>query len=131
MYSFIHGGEEEKPFIKVFQNLSPYWRTEKPGSSPTLLPAEMKTFSQTLNEPWDSQKRLNKDHQIIMRTASFGHGKQRLDMCVKEGMDLREGKEVSIGVFEEFWVPFAIMAAYRERMYEKSGERYYSYKDSK
>jgi hypothetical protein len=120
MHGFITDNEQ-RPFAKIFQNLSPYWRTETLGASPTLLPVEMEKFTRTLNEPWDSKKQVNKDHEIIMRTASFGLGRKRLDMCVKEDMYLREGKEVSVGVFEELWVPFAIMASYRERMFELSG----------
>ena len=67
------------------------------------------------------RKKLPVDHEIVMRTASFGHGRQRLDMCIKEDTDFKKDIEVSKGVSEEFWVPFAIMVAYRERMYEMEG----------
>jgi hypothetical protein len=116
MHQFIHDYDQE-PFVKIYQNLSPYWRTSIAGGPPTLLPAEQDSFRKTLNEPWDSKNPVPLDHQLIMRTASFGHGRQRLDMCVQED----GGEEgVSVGVYEDLWVPFAIMATFKQRMYEQS-----------
>jgi len=121
MYSFIYGSAEQKPFIKIYQNQSPYWHSFAPGARPLLFPMDISLFNKTLNEPWDSTKKLSIDHKLVMRTASFGHGRQRLDMCLKEDTDFKKDIEVSKGVSEEFWVPFAIMVAYRERMYEMEG----------
>lgn len=119
MYQFVNDYYQE-PFIKVYENLSPYWRMDAPGENPTPLLAETERFRTTLNEPWDSKKIISPDHEVIMRTASFGHGRQRLDMCVKEDEVEMDGKWVSEGVHEEVWVPFAIMAAYKQRNYEMS-----------
>ncbi|KAH8786210.1 hypothetical protein BGZ57DRAFT_818243 [Hyaloscypha finlandica] len=116
MHQFIHDYDQE-PFVKIYQNLSPYWRTSIAGGPPTLLPAEQDLFRKTLNEPWDSKNGVPLDHQLIMRTASFGHGRQRLDMCIQE--DGGE-KGVSVGVYKDMWVPFAIMASWKQRMYEQS-----------
>jgi len=116
MHQFIHDYDQE-PFVKIYQNLSPYWRTSIAGGPPTLLPAEQDLFRKTLNEPWDSKNGVPLDHQLIMRTASFGHGRQRLDMCIQE--DGGE-KGVTVGVYKDMWVPFAIMASWKQRMYEQS-----------
>jgi hypothetical protein len=121
MYSFIYDSIEQKSFIKIYQNQSPYWRSSAPGAPTSLFPTDISLFNKTLNEPWDSKKRPPVDHKVVMRTASFGHGRQRLDMCIKEDTDFKKGIEVSTGVSEKFWVPFAIMVAHRERMSEMEG----------
>jgi hypothetical protein len=114
MHSYIHSCDIE-PFIKIFQNLSPYWSTTSSTSTPSLLPADQAKFMAALDEPWDSKKKLDDDHEVVMRTASFGHGRQKLDICIREDGEMRSGEEVSVGVYEDLWVPFAILAAYRER----------------
>ncbi len=60
----------------------------------------------------------NWEHEVVMRTASFGHGRRRLDVCVREDEEVREGELRSVGVYEDLWVPFAVLASYRQRMYE-------------
>jgi hypothetical protein len=120
MHQFVNDYYHE-PFVQVYENLSPYWRIDVPGEKPTWLPAETGRFRATLNEPWDSKKIISPDHEVIMRTASFGHGRQRLDVCVREDEEEMDGKWVSQGVHKKVWVPFAIMAAYKQRKYEMSG----------
>ncbi len=118
MYFFIYGGPEQKPFIKIYQNQSPYWCTSAPGAPTSLLPMDIIPFNKTLNEPWDSKKNMPKDHQLVMRTASFGLRRQGLGMCMKEDTEFKKGIKVSKGILEEFWVPFEIMVAHWERMWE-------------
>ena len=103
MHGFIMDYEQE-PFVKVYQNHSP--------SSSSL-----DSFNTTLAQPWDSKKKVNEEHEVVMRTASFGHGRQRLDVCVREQRDASRWRE-PVGVDERLWVPFAVLAAYRQRMEE-------------
>jgi hypothetical protein len=119
MHQFINSYDQE-PFVKIYQNTSPYWRTAIAAGPPTVLPADQDAFLKTLNEPWDSKKKLPINHQVIMRTASFGHGRQALDMCVREDGYVMDGKWVSEGVDEDLWIPFAIMVSWKQRMYEYS-----------
>ncbi|KAE9374986.1 hypothetical protein N431DRAFT_533975 [Stipitochalara longipes BDJ] len=118
MHGFINDYDQE-PFVKIYQNLAPL-SLSSPASEypPTPELAQKKAFKATLNQLWDSKKKVNQYQEVIMRTASFGHGRQRLDVCVKEDGDVRDGKEVSVGVYEDLWVPFAILASYKQRMYE-------------
>jgi hypothetical protein len=108
MYDFIDDCEQE-PFIKVYQNMNSQVR----GTS-----EHDEKFTATLNEPWDSKKALPMEHNLVMRTASFGHGRQRLDMCMQEELVRDSGRFFEAGVYEDMFVPFAIMAAYRKRAYE-------------
>ncbi|CZR65441.1 uncharacterized protein PAC_15341 [Phialocephala subalpina] len=75
-----------------------------------------------LDKEWSS----NSDSRVIMRTASFGHGRQDLDMCVKES----EGYQAELdgglpiprywsGIDDRNLVPFAIVSAYRAKLYRE------------
>ncbi|CAD6441217.1 97db6718-4911-40bf-8f10-bb48f66e51f3 [Sclerotinia trifoliorum] len=94
---------EVEPFIRVFDTAQ---------SSHAYL-------EELLVKEWDWSPEY--DPNIIMRTASFGHGRQRLDMCIKEDFYLtEEGLEQELdGVSNPSIVPLAIVAAYRMRMSEK------------
>jgi hypothetical protein len=54
---------------------------------------------------------------VVMRTASFGHSHQRLDMCMKE-TDMSSGHLASSVMQEELLVPFTIISALRLRAWE-------------
>ncbi|PMD29127.1 hypothetical protein L207DRAFT_574416 [Hyaloscypha variabilis F] len=112
MHDFISDYAQE-PFVKIYQNLAPYSR-----SPPIASLSEKEAFHATLSEDWDSRKMPNWEHEVVMRTASFGHGRQRLDVCVREDEEVREGGLRSLGVYEDLWIPFAVLASYRQRMYE-------------
>ncbi|RAL60892.1 hypothetical protein DID88_010217 [Monilinia fructigena] len=60
------------------------------------------------------------DEYLMMRTASFGFGRQRLDMCVRENnfrtFEFEEDKYK--GVSDISFVPLAIIASYRMRFSE-------------
>ena len=95
MYDFINSYEQE-PFLRVFR----MWNSISENTS----------IADTL---WSSED----DEHIVMRTASFGHGRQRLDMCIKEEDD---------GTMEDdLYVPMAIIAAHRLRLWE-AGSRSFS-----
>jgi hypothetical protein len=112
MYDFVNSCEQE-PFIKVYQNMDSFW-----GESES----RDRKFQAILNEPWDTKKVMPEEYELVMRTASFGHGRQRLDMCIQEEFGEDDGKLVSAGVFEDMFVPFAIMAASRRRAYETNSK---------
>jgi len=108
MYGFVNDCEQE-PFVKVYQNMNDeVWGTSEHDEK----------FTATLNEPWDSKKSVPMEHNLVMRTASFGHGRQGLDMCMQEELIEDSGSFLEAGVYEDMFVPFAIMAAYRKRAYE-------------
>jgi len=93
---------EIEPFIRVFDTQGlPHSRTEK-----------------LLSPKWNWNNR--RDPSIVMRTASFGHGKQRLDMCVKENFYYSSsGAQQKLdGVSDGSIMPLAIIAAFRMRMDE-------------
>ncbi|EMR85721.1 putative capsule polysaccharide biosynthesis protein [Botrytis cinerea BcDW1] len=93
---------EIEPFIRVFDTQGlPHSRTEK-----------------LLSPKWNWNNR--RDPSILMRTASFGHGKQRLDMCVKENFYYSSsGAQQKLdGVSDGSIMPLAIIAAFRMRMDE-------------
>ncbi|APA15405.1 hypothetical protein SS1G_09072 [Sclerotinia sclerotiorum 1980 UF-70] len=92
-----------EPFIRVFDTVH---------TSEAYL-------EKLLAEEWNWSPEYNRN--IVMRTASFGHGRQRLDMCIKEDFYLtEEGLEQEFdGVSNPSIVPLAIVAAYRMRMSEK------------
>ncbi|KAJ8068472.1 hypothetical protein OCU04_004026 [Sclerotinia nivalis] len=95
---------EIEPFIRVFDTAQ---------TSHAYL-------SKLLASKWNWNPEYNRN--VIMRTASFGHGRQRLDMCIKEDFYLtEEGLEQEFeGVSNPSIVPLAIVAAYRMRMSEKN-----------
>ncbi|KAH7393634.1 hypothetical protein BKA64DRAFT_644370 [Cadophora sp. MPI-SDFR-AT-0126] len=69
--------------------------------------------------PWEW---TSKPHsQEVMRTASFGYGRQRLDMCIRpaEYNATQSLGEVTDQVARQL-VPFAIIAAYRQRAFESN-----------
>ena len=74
------------------------------------------------NLPWSS---LSGD-RVIMRGASFGHGRQRLDMCLREGPinPQTEGDTDKKAVADELMVPLAIISALRHRVWESNGRQF-------
>lgn len=56
-----------------------------------------------LNKEWETES----DDRLRMRTASFGHHQGRLDMCI-----------YTSNITESDLVPMAIIAAYRQTLYE-------------
>lgn len=93
---------EIEPFIRVFDTQGlPHSRTEK-----------------LLSPNWNWNNRH--DPSIVMRTASFGHGRQRLDMCIKENFYYSSSREQQKldGVSDGSIMPLAVIAAFRMRMNE-------------
>ncbi|QSZ37858.1 hypothetical protein DSL72_008958 [Monilinia vaccinii-corymbosi] len=95
---------EIEPFIRVFD----VQRAPDPGAYAQRL--------MQANWGWSPAW----DEYVMMRTASFGHGRQRLDMCVRENYFLTEkGEEEKFrGVSDVSFVPLAIILSYRMRMAE-------------
>ncbi|ESZ94521.1 hypothetical protein SBOR_5101 [Sclerotinia borealis F-4128] len=80
--------------------------------------APQKYVEKMLKSDW---KWSNKwDPRVIMRAASFGHGRQRLDMCMRENIYRTvEGEPSQVkGVDDLSLVPLAVIAANRMRMGE-------------
>jgi hypothetical protein len=95
--SFDH--HEIEPFIRVFNiaNLSNDEAIKR------------------MSEPWSNKF----DQDVVMRTASFGHGRQRTDMCIREGSFPGEWTQnVESGVSHYLMVPFAVIASARLRLAE-------------
>ncbi|KAF7944416.1 hypothetical protein EAE96_010812 [Botrytis aclada] len=93
---------EFEPFIRVFDTEGLlHSRTEK-----------------LLSPKWNWNNRH--DPSIVMRTASFGHGRQRLDMCVKENFYYSSSgaPQKLDGVSDGSIMPLAVIAAFRMRMNE-------------
>ncbi|PVH76838.1 hypothetical protein DL98DRAFT_591848 [Cadophora sp. DSE1049] len=77
---------------------------------------DMESFEEI---PWEW---TSKPHaKEVMRTASFGHGRQRLDMCIRpaEYDATHNWAEVTEQVAKQL-VPFAIIAAHRQRAFESN-----------
>jgi hypothetical protein len=96
---------EYEPFIRVY-NLEGLNTTEK----------------QALGRmPWTSRS----GDRVLMRGASFGHGRKRLDMCLREGPITPQTVGENIAdkdkVADELMVPLAIIAALRYRVWESHG----------
>jgi hypothetical protein len=95
--SFDH--QEVEPFIRVF-NIANWSEDEA---------------IERMSEPWSNKF----DRDVVMRTASFGHGRQRTDMCIREGPFPGEWTQnVDSGVSDYLIVPFAVIAATRVRLAE-------------
>lgn len=66
--------------------------------------------------------------RVIMRGASFGRGRKRLDMCLREGpttpLETVGNITDETKVADELMVPLAIIAALRYRVWE-SQDRYF------
>lgn len=100
-----------EPFLRVFNSSG---RTE----------SEM--FNLLMAKKWSPK---NNDG-MVMRTASFGHGRQRLDVCLRQGHVNSQsvfpdwpGEEPVLEVMEkqtslDLLVPFAILATYRAKQAE-------------
>lgn len=94
--------DEFEPFVRVFR------------IPPTATEEDMR---KVMDAKWTDKN----DDSVLMRTASFGHGRQRLDMCLREGIlgvgpfgaDLIE-ETISANLL----VPLAIMSSFRKRAYE-------------
>lgn len=101
MYDFVSEFEQE-PFLRVFNGHD----------------KKNKALLDMISTQWKGERQDG----VVMRTASFGHGRQRLDMCIQEGeVDGLDGRMVS-GINEDLLVPFAIIQAYRLR-YGQTGLR--------
>jgi hypothetical protein len=66
--------------------------------------------------PWSSHS----GDRVVIRGASFGHGRKRLDMCLREGpiqpQTLERTDEGAVA--DELLVPFAIISALRHQVWE-------------
>jgi hypothetical protein len=89
---------DNEPFLRVFD-------TSKSKNKEELL--------QLMRRDWHDKNQ----EDVVMRTASFGHGHQRLDMCMKE-TDESSGHLASSVMREELLVPFTIISALRLRAWE-------------
>lgn len=73
---------------------------------------------------------MDKGERMVMKTSSFGHGTDRLDICVREGGIFQEEAEKGFkaeevnGMYEAMAVPLAIMSSYRSQGWEM-GKRYF------
>ncbi|KAE8446968.1 hypothetical protein EG329_011450 [Mollisiaceae sp. DMI_Dod_QoI] len=103
MYFFLDHSNQE-PFLRVYDTLG-------------LKNDQVKSL---LAKEWSSKS----DDRVVMRTASFGHGQQRLDMCMKErdayiidnsqiGEGIPKSRRVT-GFDDSSLVPFTIIAALRD-----------------
>ncbi|KAH8679580.1 hypothetical protein BGZ60DRAFT_524798 [Tricladium varicosporioides] len=102
MYMFYQKCSFE-PFMRVFNTSG--------------LQGDAKGMASLLDSKWQGQY----DDKVVMRTASFGHGRQKLSMCGKEGNAIDLGAQsvpVKEGMQDEMLVPFALMAAVRMRINE-------------
>jgi hypothetical protein len=99
MHDFIDACEQE-PFLRIYS-------TKRKSAD------EKRTIGEKM---WSNEN----DEDIVMRTASFGHGRQRLDMCVREvpGGSKSDGTPVSY-VTDDLYVPMAIITAHRLRLWEQ------------
>ncbi|KAH6683978.1 hypothetical protein B0J14DRAFT_465718 [Halenospora varia] len=102
MYMFYQKCSLE-PFMRVFNTSG--------------LQGDTKGMASLLDSKWQGQY----DDKVVMRTASFGHGRQKLSMCGREGNVVDMGAQsvpVKEGMQDEMLVPFALMAAVRMRINE-------------
>lgn len=91
MYKFMHHCSNE-PFVRVF-DVSP---TSEHGT--TSAKAE-----DVINKEWTTRPH----EREVLRTASFGLGRQRLAVCIRN----EQIRTIDL-------VPFAILSAYRQRVHE-------------
>ncbi|KAI9641549.1 hypothetical protein NHQ30_010361 [Ciborinia camelliae] len=98
-----HRHREIEPFIRVYDT--------------QLIPEHVERLMQS---SWDWSPKHRLDPNILMRTASFGHGRQRLDMCLKEDFYYTSEGEVAEfeGVSDHSLIPFAVLVATRMRRFE-------------
>ncbi|KAB8291786.1 hypothetical protein EYC80_006581 [Monilinia laxa] len=93
---------EIEPFIRVFD----------------VQGAPIEYYESLIQPKWNWSPEW--DEYLMMRTASFGLGRQRLDMCVRENnfrtFEFEEDKYK--GVSDISFVPLAIIASYRMRFSE-------------
>lgn len=72
--------------------------------------------------PWSSHS----GDRVVIRGASFGHGRKRLDMCLREGpiqpQTLERTDEGAVA--DELLVPFAIISALRHQVWESRRRRF-------
>lgn len=108
MYLFMDDRVQE-PFLQVYDT-----RGLDDGRAQALMAKK-----------WSSES----DGRVIMRTASFGHGRKRLDMCVKESegyvANTKDGLPMPhhwVGVDDRNLVPFAIVAAFRDWLIKVGGQ---------
>jgi hypothetical protein len=81
------------------------------------------------NLPWVSRS----GDRVIVRGASFGYGRRRLDICLREGPihPQAEGHTDKNAVADELMVPLAIISALRHRVWESSGRKFKCWRESK
>jgi hypothetical protein len=89
---------ENEPFLRVFD-------TSKTKNRAELV--------QLMKRDWHDKNQMD----VLMRTASFGHSHQRLDMCMKE-TGMSSGPLALSVMQEELLVPFTIISALRLRAWE-------------
>lgn len=100
IYDFLYRCEYE-PFIRVY-------------NAHGLNGSERQALGDL---PWSSHS-----DRVIIRGASFGHGRKRLDMCLREGpIHMQTLEHTDKGeVADELLVPFAIISALRHQIWETS-----------
>jgi hypothetical protein len=89
---------DNEPFLRVFD------------TSKCKNKAEL---AQLMGRDWHDKNQ----EEVLMRTASFGHSHQRLDMCMKE-TGVSSGPLAWSVMQEELLVPFTIISALRLRAWE-------------
>lgn len=98
---YFHKAYHQRPFLRIFNTT---------GMSAV-------DRNNLLNKEWTPSKDTER---MVMRTASFGHGQQALDMCIREpdyfGIEAVQGK-AAIGFQEQMFVPLAIIQAIRFQTY--------------
>lgn len=63
----------------------------------------------------DSKWTKNNDETVLMRTASFGHGKAHPSVCIRNA-DWREDGKVVKGLGDDMLVPLGLLQVYRLRL---------------
>lgn len=97
---------EYEPFIRVYNTQG-------------LNQDEMRQLG---DQPWSSDS----EDRVVMRSASFGHGRKRLDMCLREGPILPQIRAYTDknAVADELLVPFGIISALRLRVWESAKRKF-------
>lgn len=102
LHDFLQRCEYE-PFIRVY----------------IVAGMDGKGMQDMADKPWSSHS----ENRIVMRGASFGHRRLRLDMCVKEEPPML-GDEHRGGMPDELLVPMAIISTLRLRLWETSQRKF-------
>lgn len=74
-----------------------------------------KEIQRLVNKQWDKKS----ESTVVMRTASFGHGQQVTDVCIKNG-DWKQDGEMQAGLGDDMLVPLGLLASYRLKLYNEN-----------